>query len=136
AGAAQALQQVSAEAASVILNPEGAAQRLGATDDMSGVPGAGGAAGPSGFRTPFREEGGTLYLIDQRRLPDALVEYRCRSSGEVSLAIRELIIRGAPAIGQVAAIGLAMAAERQRDSRPYARRATIRGSATALINAR
>ena len=29
AGAAQALQQVSAEAASVILNPEGAAQRLG-----------------------------------------------------------------------------------------------------------
>ena len=30
AGAAQALQQVSAEAASVILNPEGAARRLGA----------------------------------------------------------------------------------------------------------
>ncbi len=76
AGAAQALQQASAEAASVILNPEGAARLLGpAGDDASGTPGAGGAAGPSGFRTPFREDGGTLYLIDQRRLPDALVEY-------------------------------------------------------------
>jgi methylthioribose-1-phosphate isomerase len=136
AGAAQALQQVSAEAASVILNPEGAAQRLGATDDVSGVPGAGGATGPSGFRTPFREDGGVLYLIDQRRLPDALVEYPCRSAGEVAYAIREMIVRGAPAIGQVAAIGLAISAENQRDGRPYARKATIRGSANALINAR
>ncbi len=60
AGAAQALQQASAEAASVILNPEGAARLLGpAGDDTSGMPGAG-AAGPSGFRTPFREDGGTL----------------------------------------------------------------------------
>jgi len=136
AGAAQALQQVSAEAASVILNPEGAAQRLGAVDDVSGVPGAGGVAGPSGFRTPFREDGGTLYLIDQRRLPDALVEYPCRSAGEVAYAIREMVVRGAPAIGQVAAIGLALSAEAQADGRPYARKATLRGGANALINSR
>ena len=137
AGAAQALQQASAEAASVILNPEGAARLLGpAGDDTTGTPGAGGAAGPTGFRTPFREDGGTLYLIDQRRLPDALVEYPTRSAGEVAYAIREMVVRGAPAIGQVAAIGLAMSAEAQADGRPYARKATLRGGANALINSR
>jgi len=131
AGAAQALQQASAEAASVILNPDGAATATGA-GDATGLA----ASGPTGFRTPFREDGGVLYLIDQRRLPDAVVEYACRSAGEVAYAIREMIVRGAPAIGQVAAIGLAISAENQRDGRPYARKATIRGSANALINAR
>jgi len=132
AGAAQALQQASAEAASVILNPEGAAGLLGPAGDATVQT----PTGPTGFRTPFREDEGVLYLIDQRRLPDALVEYPCRSAGEVAYAIREMIVRGAPAIGQVAAIGLAISAEHQRDGRPYARKAVIRGSANALINAR
>ena len=135
AGAAQALQQISAEAAGAILNPGQfavVAEPVAAESDAS----LGVAVGPSGFRTPFREDDGVLYLIDQRRLPDALVEYPCRSAGEVSYAIREMIVRGAPAIGQVAAIGLAMSAENQRDGRPYARKATIRGSANALINSR
>jgi methylthioribose-1-phosphate isomerase len=47
-----------------------------------------------------------------------------------------MVVRGAPAIGQVAAIGLALTAEKMRVSRPYARRATLRGSANALINSR
>ena len=132
AGAAQALQQASADAASAILNPEGAAGLLGPAGDATVQT----PSGPTGFRTPFREDGGVIYLIDQRRLPDALVEYPCRSAGEVAYAIREMIVRGAPAIGQVAAIGLAMAAEQQRDGLPYARKAIIRGSANALINAR
>ena len=115
--------------------PGGAATLLGpGGDDPRGTPGA--AAGPTGFRTPFREDAGTLYLIDQRRLPDVLEEYPCRFAGEVAFAIREMIVRGAPAIGQVAAIGLAMAAEQQRDGRPYARRATLRGCAQALNKAR
>ncbi len=130
AGAAQALQQASADAAGIILNPEDGASRLKLGD---GTPAA---IGPSGFRTPFREDGGVLYLIDQRRLPDALVEVWCKSAGEVAWAIREMVVRGAPAIGQVAAIGLAMSAENQRDGRPYARKAVIKGSATALIGAR
>jgi methylthioribose-1-phosphate isomerase len=133
AGAAQALQQASAEAAGAILNPEVGAARLG-TGATAGVDAADRA--PAGFRTPFREDGGVLYLVDQRKLPDVLVEYPCRSAGEVSFAIREMIVRGAPAIGQVAAIGLAMAAEHQRDGRPYARKAVLKGSANALINAR
>ena len=132
AGAAQALQQASAEAAGVILNPEGAAKLLGPAGDATVQT----PAGPTGFRTPFREDRGVLYLIDQRRLPDELVEYPCRSAGEVGYAIREMIVRGAPALGQVAAIGLAMTAEQQRDGLPYARKAILRGSANALINAR
>jgi len=132
AGAAQALQRASAEAASAILAPASAAGLLGVADD----PAARGPSAPHGFRTPFREDDGVLYLVDQRRLPDALVEYSCRSAGEVAFAIREMIIRGAPAIGQAAAIGMALSAEKMRASRPYARRATLRGSANALINAR
>jgi methylthioribose-1-phosphate isomerase len=132
AGAAQALQRASAEAASAILDPAAAAGLLGtAAVTVPETPPA-----PRGFRTPFREDGDILYLIDQRRLPDALVEYSCRSAGEVAFAIREMVIRGAPAIGQAAAIGLAITAEKMRTSLPYARRATLRGSATALINAR
>ncbi|MEP6638698.1 MAG: S-methyl-5-thioribose-1-phosphate isomerase [Chloroflexota bacterium] len=138
AGAAQALQQASAEAASVILNPAGAERLLGpAGNDATGTPGAASVPGsPTGFRTPFREDRGVLYLIDQRRLPDALVEYPVKSAGEAAFAIREMIVRGAPAIGQVAAIGLAMSAEQQADGRPYARKATLRGGANALINSR
>ena len=90
-------------------------------------------------RLPDRRSARTtasLYLIDQRRLPDALIEVENRSAGEVAFAIREMVVRGAPAIGQVAAIGLAMSAERVRDARPYARRATLRGGANALIKSR
>jgi methylthioribose-1-phosphate isomerase len=129
AGAAQALQRASADAASAILDPNG--------DEASHLAaGTGQGIGPAGFRTAFREEDGVLYLVDQRKLPDALVEYSCRSAGEVAYAIREMVVRGAPAIGAAAAIGLALSAERIRGSKPYARRATLRGGANALINAR
>ena len=50
---------------------------------------------PTGFRTPFREDDGVLYLIDQRALPDALVEVENRSAGEVAYSIREMVVRGA-----------------------------------------
>jgi methylthioribose-1-phosphate isomerase len=75
-------------------------------------------------------------LVDQRRLPDELVEVVCESAGDVAQAIREMVVRGAPALGQVAAAGLALAAGRATASKPYARRAILRGSANALVNAR
>jgi methylthioribose-1-phosphate isomerase len=43
-----------------------------------------------------------------------------------------MVVRGAPAIGQVAALGLALSAERAADTKPYARRAIVRGAASAL----
>ena len=111
----------------------GRARRRG--DDPGAAPSA--TAGPTGFRTPFREDGGVLYLIDQRRLPDALVEYPCRSAGEVAFAIREMVVRGAPAIGQVAAIGHGAAApSTQRDGGRTRAGRPCAASANALINAR
>ena len=134
AGAAQALQRASAEAAAGILDPAtGAGMLSGFVEEE---PAATAATGPTGFRTPFREGPGVLYLIDQRRLPDTLLEIENRSAGEVAYSMRTMIVRGAPALGQVAAIGLALSAERVRGSRPYARRATLRGGANALIQSR
>jgi methylthioribose-1-phosphate isomerase len=123
-GAAQALQRASAAAASAILDPSSVA---GAAD----VP-----APPTGFRAAFRETAGVLHIVDQRYLPDRLVEFDARSAAEISYAIKEMIIRGAPAMGQAAAIGLALTGAKNREARPYARRATLRGAANVLRNAR
>jgi methylthioribose-1-phosphate isomerase len=127
AGAAQALQRISAEAAGAILDPESVATTL---------PAAGAPDAPRGFRSAFRWDEDGLVLVDQRKLPDALVDHRCDTAASVAFAIRELIVRGAPAVGQVAAIGLVLTALRVRDTKPYARRATLRGAANALVNAR
>ncbi len=50
-----------------------------------------------------------VVLIDQTRLPGALVWRTCREVPELCAAIRELAVRGAPAIGIAAAYGLALA---------------------------
>jgi len=135
-GTAQALQRASAEAAGAILDPVGTAARLetpAAAEDEPAQPHGGQA--PTGFRTPFREDG-LLYLVDQRQLPDKLVEVEVRNAPEAATAIRQMVVRGAPAIGQVAAIGLALSAERAADTLPFARRAILRGGAAALRAAR
>jgi methylthioribose-1-phosphate isomerase len=62
-----------------------------------------------------RLEADAVVLLDQRRLPDQVVELRCGSAAEVAEAIRTLAIRGAPAIGIAAAYGYALAAERGED---------------------
>jgi methylthioribose-1-phosphate isomerase len=62
-----------------------------------------------------RLEGDAVVLLDQRRLPDEVVELRCGTSAEVAEAIRTLAVRGAPAIGVAAAYGLALAAQHGED---------------------
>ena len=57
-------------------------------------------------------EDGAVVMIDQRRLPDEQVFLRCRHPHEVAEAIKDMAIRGAPAIGVAAAFGLALAAQR------------------------
>lgn len=54
-----------------------------------------------------------VILIDQRKLPLEEVWVRCDSYQEVAEAIREMKIRGAPAIGIAAAYGLALEARGQ-----------------------
>ncbi|HEX2627144.1 MAG TPA: S-methyl-5-thioribose-1-phosphate isomerase [Candidatus Limnocylindrales bacterium] len=92
---------------------------------------------PSGFRTPFRfESDDVLLLIDQRKLPDQLVEVPVRTASDAANAIRTMVVRGAPAIGQVAAIGLALTARIAAKSTAHTRRAIIEGAANTLRAAR
>jgi methylthioribose-1-phosphate isomerase len=63
----------------------------------------------------YEEDGPRVVLLDQRRLPDEIVELECGTAAEVADAIRTMAIRGAPAIGVAAAYGLALAAERGED---------------------
>ncbi|HLW22576.1 MAG TPA: S-methyl-5-thioribose-1-phosphate isomerase [Sphaerochaetaceae bacterium] len=56
----------------------------------------------------FKE--GALHLIDQRVLPTAYTEFVCRDYRDVEFAIRDMVVRGAPAIGATAAYGVLLAA--------------------------
>src|SRR5947208_2532791 len=47
-------------------------------------------------------------MVDQRKLPAVEVYVRCRSAAEVARAIKTMVIRGAPAIGVAAAMGIAL----------------------------
>ena len=53
-------------------------------------------------------------LIDQTKLPLTEIYVVCRTSAEVAAAIREMVVRGAPAIGAAAAYGTALAAREGR----------------------
>src|SRR5918911_1185415 len=52
----------------------------------------------------------SVVLIDQTKLPNKLAYVRCKNYKEVANAIKKLVVRGAPAIGISAALGLALAA--------------------------
>jgi len=61
---------------------------------------------------PIRWRDDALELLDQRRLPREAVYVTCRSASEVAAAIRDMVVRGAPAIGVAAAFGMALAVRR------------------------
>ncbi len=50
-----------------------------------------------------------LELLDQRALPNRVAYLRYTAAAEVAQAIRDLVVRGAPAIGCAAAYGMALA---------------------------
>jgi methylthioribose-1-phosphate isomerase len=53
-------------------------------------------------------EGDVVVMIDQRKLPAQEIYVRCKSAAEVARAIKTMVIRGAPAIGVAAAMGIAV----------------------------
>jgi methylthioribose-1-phosphate isomerase len=59
---------------------------------------------------PINFNNNILELIDQTKLPNERVILRCRTYDEVARAIRDMVVRGAPAIGITAAYGLAIGA--------------------------
>jgi methylthioribose-1-phosphate isomerase len=50
----------------------------------------------------------SVVMIDQRKLPSVEVYVTCKTAVEVAKAIRTMVIRGAPAIGVAAAMGIAL----------------------------
>jgi methylthioribose-1-phosphate isomerase len=57
---------------------------------------------------PIRWKGDRLELLDQRELPGKTVYITCRSAEEVARAIKDMVVRGAPAIGCAAAFGVVL----------------------------
>jgi len=53
-----------------------------------------------------------VVMLDQRRLPAEEIRYTYSDYREVAKAIREMVIRGAPAIGVAAAMGVAIGVQR------------------------
>ena len=59
-------------------------------------------------------DGDEIVMIDQRKLPGREVYVRCKTGTDVAKAISTMVIRGAPAIGVAAAMGLALGAQRTK----------------------
>lgn len=84
---------------------------------------------------PVWLDGDEVVLLDQRLLPHEEVYVRCQRAEEVAKAIREMVVRGAPAIGITAAMGLAVELLRARDEVPALEEA-MEKAAGLLIAAR
>jgi len=133
-GAATALQRSSLAATGQLLGGNRApgdpiAQFLGLDDPPAPAPAA-------EFRSPYRYREGELTLVDQRRLPDELVDVTCHTGAEVAGCIRDRLVRGGPVLAQVAAYGVLVAAERMRASTKFIRVATLHGTINALRSSR
>ena len=59
-------------------------------------------------------EADAVVMIDQRKLPAEEVYVRCKTAPEVARAIKTMVIRGAPAIGVAAAMGIALGMRRSK----------------------
>ncbi len=53
-----------------------------------------------------------VVMLDQRRLPGEVIHHIYTDYREVAAAIKDMVIRGAPAIGVAAAMGVALGVER------------------------
>lgn len=87
---------------------------------------------------PFRPvalEDDAVVLLDQRRLPRDETYLTYRDADGVAGAIRDMVVRGAPAIGIAAAMGMAVAARRAPDA-PDAFFAALDAAARTLVAAR
>ncbi len=68
----------------------------------------------------IRFEDAFIHFLDQRRLPGEEVIYSARTVEEVTFAIKEMVIRGAPAIGIAGVFGMSQAVMTRRDLREAA----------------
>jgi methylthioribose-1-phosphate isomerase len=57
---------------------------------------------------PIRWKGKSLELLDQRLLPGKVSYVKCKTAAQVAKAIKDMVVRGAPAIGCAAAFGMVL----------------------------
>jgi methylthioribose-1-phosphate isomerase len=76
------------------------------------------------FRT-IEWKGDRVRLLDQRRLPQEVHYLDCKDASSIARAIRTMAIRGAPAIGVAAAMGIALAAKKIESPRTEVFRRSI-----------
>ena len=84
----------------------------------------------------IRWEGDAVVLIDQRVLPTREEYVRCRDAAAVAEAIRDMVVRGAPAIGVTAAMGIALGLSQSRAADARALRAEMESIAALLAATR
>ncbi|HRD65473.1 MAG TPA: S-methyl-5-thioribose-1-phosphate isomerase [Candidatus Competibacter sp.] len=82
----------------------------------------------------WRED--ALELLDQRLLPGTMCYRRLTTAAEVAQAIREMVVRGAPAIGVTAAYGVVLAARIRHANDTNRWRASIEEDLALLAAAR
>ncbi|MFV9567777.1 S-methyl-5-thioribose-1-phosphate isomerase [Thermoanaerobacter mathranii] len=82
----------------------------------------------------FKDE--ILYLIDQRKLPNSYEIFECKTYSDVNFSIKEMVVRGAPAIGAAAAYGVVLAAKEflKEDREIFFKK--MEGALEVLINSR
>lgn len=83
---------------------------------------------------PIRFVDGVLYLLDQRRLPQVCVENRYEDPYLVAAAIRDMVVRGAPAIGITAAFAVVLACQNATADARW--RSAVEQAMEALANSR
>ncbi len=81
-------------------------------------------------------EDDALVLLDQTRLPGEVTYLSCKDVETVAEAIRELRVRGAPAIGVAAAYGAVIGAQEGADLEPAAFRTHVADSMDRLAGTR
>lgn len=103
---------------------------------IEGIETVEGTTGVRDIRTVEWQDG-TVVMIDQRRLPLEEVYLRCRTWQEVAEAICTMAVRGAPALGVAAAMGMALAARAALRSGAHARfREELQAATKGLFDTR
>ncbi len=80
--------------------------------------------------------GGSLFLLDQKRLPAEIELIECVDVDQVWIAIQELSVRGAPAIGIAAAYGVCLGAQVALDTELESMQSRVRQVCNYLAESR
>ncbi len=78
----------------------------------------------------------TLHLLDQLLLPGTVSYRKCKTYKDVSDAIKNMIVRGAPAIGVAGAFGVVLAGAKAARLSPIEKISYIKKASIELISAR